>query len=176
MVDFSLQIMTTPLLLFHQSLQGLGSDGPLSSRTQPLPYTASDDDRLSALDSSSSLRASLWSGLADAVSRGRIPGRLLRRAGEELVFALRLAASLMANQSTACSVLLSPWLSSVSMLLYRLGSSHVGGSSDDSDELTPSVLRNVHSFDAYGEDIVDMEENSDIDGVLMETTNLQLAS
>lgn len=175
MVDFSLQIMTTPLLLFHQSLQGLGSDGPLSSRTQPLPYTASDDDRLSALDSSSSLRASLWSGLADAVSRGRIPGRLLRRAGEELVFALRLAASLMSNQSTACSVLLSPWLSSVSMLLYRLGSSHVGGSSDDSDELTPSVLRNVHSFDAYGEDIVDMEENSDIDGVLMETTNLQLA-
>jgi hypothetical protein len=154
--------MTTPLLLFHQSLQGIGSDGPLSSRTQPVPFTALDEDRLSVLDSSSSLRASLWTGLAEAASRGRIPGKLLRRAGEELVYALRLATSLMANQSTICSITIAPWLSSVSKLLWRLGANHVSGSADNNEELTPSVLRNPHSFDVYGEDIAAMEDEDDI--------------
>lgn len=168
--------MTTPLLLFHQSLQGIGSDGPLSSRSQPLPFSASDEDRLSVLDSSSSLRASLWTGLAEAASRGRIPGKLLRRAGEELVYALRLATSLMANQSTICSVTIAPWLSSVSKLLWRLGANHVSGSADNNEELTPSVLRNPHSFDAYGEDFSAMEDEDDIEGVFSDTTNVQTTS
>jgi hypothetical protein len=126
--------MASPLAQVQDALRTLASAGPISSR--PSVVDSSDD-----LDEFPSLRADVWDAALSALGSAKVPHKYVRKAAEELCYALQVAADVAkihalgagsdASSSAAADSLarLRPWCWSVAALLARLGTAAAASSS-----------------------------------------------
>jgi hypothetical protein len=144
----------------QEALRMLGGAGPLSSRPFSIDIPSHSSPSSSSSNSSKNkssigaihskqfdideyqgdfpcLRTETWSSITQALGSAKIPGKYIRKVGEELGYGFRILTSLTASaassttststntSTTAVAQAIGPWLWATSALLNKLGASAV---------------------------------------------------